>query len=124
MQRVIFQYDIGSSILSLDSNSSNTLIVGTQDRVARLFHINAPFSMIGQTKNETMPVSNCVFYKESYLFTAGTDNLKVWNIESDIIMTDNIETGSKGILHMIVDDKVQQIAYCGGSLSYHECLLT
>jgi len=25
---------------------------------------------------------------------------------------------------MIVDDKVQQIAYSGGSLSYHECLLT
>lgn len=80
MQRVIFQYDIGSAILSLDSNLSNTLVVGTQDRVARLFQINAPFSMIGQTKNETMPISNSVFYKENYLFTAGTDNLKVWNI--------------------------------------------
>ena len=39
-------------------------------------------------------------------------------------MTDNIETSSKGILHMTLDDKVQQIAYTGGSLSYHECLLT
>jgi len=28
-----------------------------------------------------MPITNCVFYKENYLFTAGTDNLKVWNIE-------------------------------------------
>lgn len=39
-------------------------------------------------------------------------------------MTDNIETSSKGILHMLVEDRVQQVAYSGGSLSYHECLLT
>jgi hypothetical protein len=51
MQRTIFQYDIGSSILSLDTNLSNILVVGTQDRVARLFQINAPFSNLGQTKN-------------------------------------------------------------------------
>lgn len=71
-----------------------------------------------------MPITNCLFYKENFLFVAGTDNLKVWDVEGEIIMTDNIETTSKGILHMTIDDKVQQIAYSGGSLSYHECLLT
>lgn len=39
-------------------------------------------------------------------------------------MTDNIETSSKGILHMIVPDRVQQLAYSSGTLSYHECFLT
>jgi hypothetical protein len=39
-------------------------------------------------------------------------------------MTDNIETSSKGILHMIVSDKIQQIAFSSGVLSYHECFLS
>ena len=51
MQRIIFQYEIGSPILSIDSNSSNIMAVGTTDRLARIFQINAPFSLIGQTKN-------------------------------------------------------------------------
>ena len=40
------------------------------------------------------------------------------------MLTDNIETNSKGILQMCVQDKIQQIAYSGGTLSYHECLLS
>lgn len=39
-------------------------------------------------------------------------------------MSDNIETSSKGILHMVVDEKIQQIAYTSGMLSYHECFLS
>lgn len=41
-----------------------------------------------------------------------------------MVMVDNIETSSKGILGMTIDDRVQQIAYSGGVLSYHETLLT
>lgn len=72
-----------------------------------------------------MPVTSCVFYKTNYLFTAGTDNLKAWDLSSDdIIMTDNIETSSKGILNMVVSDKINQIAFSSGTLSYHECYLS
>lgn len=39
-------------------------------------------------------------------------------------MTDNIETSSKGILNMVISDKVEQIAYSGGGLSYHQCFLS
>ena len=39
-------------------------------------------------------------------------------------MTDNIESSSKGILHMAISDRVQQIAYSSGTLSYHECYLS
>lgn len=43
--------------------------------------MNFPFDLIGQTKNETMPIKSCIFYQDKYLFTAGTDNLKVWKID-------------------------------------------
>lgn len=71
-----------------------------------------------------MPISSVVFHEDKYLFTAGTDNLKAWDIENSFIMTDNIETTSKGILHMVVEDKIQQIAFSGGTLSYHQCNLS
>ena len=51
VQKVINQYEIGSPILSLDSNSFNILAVGSVDRLARLFHMNFPFDLLGQTKN-------------------------------------------------------------------------
>lgn len=70
-----------------------------------------------------MPINSVVFHKDDYLFTAGTDNLKVWDISNDFALTDNIETSSKGILNMVVEDKVQQIAFTGGGLSYHQCNL-
>ncbi len=94
------------------------------DRLARVYEAYSPFTMVGTTKNETMPISSVVFYQEQYLFTAGTDNLKAWDINNGFILTDNIETNSKGILQMSVQDKIQQIAYSGGTLSYHECLLS
>lgn len=94
------------------------------DRMARVHEVYSPFSLIGCTKNETMPISSVVFHKQDYLFTAGTDNLKVWDIANDFTLTDNIETSSKGILHMVVDDKIQQIAFSGGGLSYHQCMLS
>lgn len=71
-----------------------------------------------------MPISSVVFYDSNYLFTAGTDNLKVWDVKNDITLTDNIESGSKGILHMTVSDRIQQIAFSGGGLSYHQCFLS
>jgi hypothetical protein len=71
-----------------------------------------------------MPITSCNFFKEQYLFTAGTDNLKCWDVKNDISMTDNIETNSKGILHMIVEDKIQQIAFSSGTLSYHQCFIS
>lgn len=39
-------------------------------------------------------------------------------------MTDNIETSSKGILNMVVIERIQQIAFSSGTLSYHECYLS
>lgn len=50
--------------------------------------------------------------------------MKVWDVEQEVMMVDNIETSSKGILGMAIDDRVQQIAFSGGVLSYHETLLT
>lgn len=101
------------------------MAAGCLDRAARVFDLNAPFNQIAKTKSDTMPVSACAFYKSSHLFTAGTDNLKVWDLASDdIVMTDNVETSSKGILSMIVADKLQQIAFSSGTLSYHECYLS
>lgn len=101
------------------------MAAGCVDRAARVFDLNAPFNQIAKTKSDTMPVSACVFYKSTHLFTAGTDNLKVWDLAADdIVMTDNIETSSKGILNMIVADKLQQIAFSSGTLSYHECYLS
>jgi hypothetical protein len=71
-----------------------------------------------------MPITCVSFYKNDYLFTGGTDNLKVWDVKNEFCLTDNIETSSKGILHMVVEDKVQQIAFSGGSLTYHQCFLS
>lgn len=39
-------------------------------------------------------------------------------------MTDNIESGSKGILDMVLSDRIQQIAFSGGTLTYHQCFLS
>jgi WD40 repeat protein len=101
------------------------MAAGCLDRAARIYDLNAPFNQIAKTRSDTMPISSCVFYHSGHLFTAGTDNLKVWDLVSDnLVMTDNIETSSKGILHMVVGEKVQQIAFSSGMLSYHECFLS
>ena len=125
MCRPIYQYEICSPVLSIDVNASGLVAVGCLDRAARIYDLNAPFNQIGKTKSDTMPVTSCFFYRDNHLFTAGTDNLKVWDLDShEIIMTDNIETSSKGILSMVVDDKVSQIAFSSGVLTYHECILS
>ncbi len=103
MMKPIYQYEMESPVLSLDLNKSNYLAVGNMDRMARVYEACSPFSQIGCTKNETMPISSVVFYKNDYLFTAGTDNLKVWDLGNNFTLTDNIETSSKGILHMVID---------------------
>jgi hypothetical protein len=51
MQKMIFQYDINSSILSIDTNNNNLMSLGTMDRIARIFTITSPFTQYGQTKN-------------------------------------------------------------------------
>lgn len=124
MMKPIFEYKVESPVLSLDINSSHYLAMGNMDRMARVYELYSPFSHLGSTKNETMPITSVVFHQEQYLFTAGTDNLKVWDLSNDFTLTDNIETSSKGILHMVVGDKIQQIAFSGGGLSYHQCLLS
>jgi ligand-binding SRPBCC domain-containing protein len=112
-------------VISLDTSENGLLAAGCMDRAARIYELNAPFTQIAKTKCDTMPVSACVFYQSTHLFTAGTDNLKVWDLVShELLMTDNIETSSKGILHMMVQDRVQQIAFSSGMLSYHECFLS
>ncbi len=104
----------------MDISSASLMAAGCLDRAARIFDLNAPFNQIGKTKSDTMPVSACAFYKTNHLFTAGTDNLKVWDVsQEEILMTDNIETSSKGILNMVIADKMQQIAFSSGTLSYH-----
>jgi hypothetical protein len=40
------------------------------------------------------------------------------------MLTDNIESGSKGLLDMAVSDRIQQVAFSGGTLSYHQCFLS
>ena len=56
--------------------------------------------------------------------TAGTDNLKVWDVKGEVMLTDNIESSSKGLLDMVVSDRIQQVAFSGGTLSYHQCFLS
>lgn len=91
MTRPIFQYEVGSPVISLDTNAEGFLAAGCLDRAARIYNLNAPFNQIAKTKSDTMPISSCVFYKSNHLFTAGTDNLKVWDLTNDdLIMTDNI----------------------------------
>jgi flagellar hook-basal body complex protein FliE len=67
---------------------------------------------------------NCVaFYEEDFLLTAGTDNLKAWDVRGEVVLTDNVESGSKGVLGMALSDRIQQLAFSGGTLSYHQCFL-
>jgi len=77
-------------VLSLDISPNNYIAMGNMDRMARVHEVYSPFSLIGCTKNETMPISSVVFYQQDYLFTAGTDNLKVWDLGNDFTLTDNI----------------------------------
>ena len=51
MQKIIFQYDINSALLSIDTNNNNLMSTGTMDRLARIFTIISPFTQYGQTKN-------------------------------------------------------------------------
>ena len=124
MYKALFQYDVGSQVLSVDHQPMGIIAAGCSDRIARIYDSNAPFRLHGSTKNDSMPISSVNFYKDDILFTAGTDILKAWNISDDVYLTDNIETGSKGILHMVVEDKIQQIAFSSGCLSYHQCFLS
>ena len=63
MMKPIFQYEIDASVLSLDTNPLNKIAVGSMDRLARVYEAYSPFTMVGTTKNETMPISSVVFYQ-------------------------------------------------------------
>ena len=90
MMKPVFEYKVDSPVLSLDINSNNYIAMGNMDRMARVYETSSPFALLGCTKNETMPISSVVFHKQDFLFTAGTDNLKVWDIQNDFTLTDNI----------------------------------
>jgi hypothetical protein len=36
--------------------------MGSMDRLARVYEVYSPFSQLGCTKNETMPISSVVFH--------------------------------------------------------------
>lgn len=101
------------------------LAAGCQDRMARIYQLNAPYDLIATTKNESMPVVSCKFYKESYLFTSASDSLKVWNIKKGCTLLDSIESSCRGVIDMHVSDtQTQQIAYSNNTLSLHVCKLS
>jgi WD40 repeat protein len=118
------QCEIDAAVLSLDLTGKGLLAVGGADRLARVFDIGTGVSLFGCTKSETMPIASVVFYGDDHLFTAGSDNLKAWDLTEGLTLTDNIETSSRGILHMVVGENIQQIAFSSGTLSYHQCLLS
>lgn len=90
MYKTLYQYEVGSAALSLDCHPEGKIAVGCLDRVARIYEMNQPFRIIGSTKNDSMPITSVVFYKDDVLFTAGTDILKAWDINDDVYLTDNI----------------------------------
>lgn len=51
MMKPIFQYDIESPVLSLDMNNSDWLAIGNLDRMARVYQVHHPFSLLGSTKS-------------------------------------------------------------------------
>ncbi len=77
--RNVFQYDLNSPVLTIDC-SQDYLAIGCADRQGRVYEFPTPFNYIGTTKNEAMPVSNCVFYENNFLFTAGTDHMKLYDL--------------------------------------------
>ena len=80
MLKPIFQYEIGSPVLSMDCNHSGLLAIGCLDRTARIYQLNAPYELYGKTKSDSVAITGCAFYKDENLFTAGNDNLKAWHI--------------------------------------------
>ena len=74
--------------MSIDS-SLNLAAVGGVNRLSRIFDTDTN-KLVGSTKSETMPISSVVFHDSRFLLTAGTDNLKVWDTNNDILMTDSI----------------------------------
>ena len=125
MFRPVYDYDAGTIIRSLEIHKKSMLLAaGCQDRIARIYQLNAPYNLLSTTKNESMPIVSCKFYKDSYLFTSATDSLKVWNIKKGCGLLDNIESSCKGVIDLHVNDtQTQQIAYANSTLSLHVCKL-
>lgn len=75
---------------------------GCNDRMARLYQLAAPYTLISTTRNESMPVVSICFYGKNFLFTAASESLKVWDVKKGCVMTDNIENAARGVLDMVI----------------------
>jgi WD40 repeat protein len=91
MMKPVFEYAVGANVLSLAFHKhSMVFAAGCSDRMARLYQLSSPYSLIASTRNETMPVVNTCFYGKNFLFTAASESLKVWDIKKGCVMTDII----------------------------------
>ena len=123
MFRPVYEYEVGASIRCLEIHKKSMIFsAGCNDKMARLYQLNAPYSLLSTTRNETMPVISCRFYKDGFLFTAASDSLKVWGIKKGCTLVDNVESGCRGVIDLqVTDTQTQQIGYTGGVLSLHVC---
>jgi WD40 repeat protein len=52
MFRPVFDYDVGTTIKSLEVHKKSMIMsAGCQDRMARVYQLNAPYNLLSMTKN-------------------------------------------------------------------------
>jgi len=58
---------------------------GSTDRTVKYWDLEQ-FSNINITPSDTSTINNLTFYDSEYLFAASSENIKIWNIETNKLL--------------------------------------
>ena len=110
--RKLFEFSVSDSpVTCLKFNPQNlSLASGHQDRTVQYWDLEN-FGHISSTQPEANPIQKICFTTDEprYLFSAGNDSLKLWDIEESHLL-DNIESPWRGIEDLVYNKKDKVLA--------------
>ncbi|CAD8152637.1 unnamed protein product [Paramecium pentaurelia] len=85
------------------------LASGGGDRCVRYWDLDR-LTQISSTRTDTTPIQ-CILFEQNgkVLYSAANDSLKVWDVERDCQLLDNVESSWRGVLDLIVVQERDQL---------------
>ncbi|CAD8155271.1 unnamed protein product [Paramecium octaurelia] len=99
-----------SQITCLSFNPvDKALASGGGDRCVRYWDLDR-LNQISSTRTDTTPIQSILFEQNGKaLYSAAYDSLKVWDVEHDCQLLDNVESSWRGVLDLIVVQEKDQL---------------
>ncbi|CAD8153114.1 unnamed protein product [Paramecium octaurelia] len=85
------------------------LASGGGDRCVRYWDLDR-LTQISSTRTDTTPIQ-CILFEQNgkVLYSAANDSLKVWDVEHDCQLLDNVESSWRGVMDLIVVQERDQL---------------